>query len=498
MEFFKKYHKWLGIILTLFILLFSISGIVLNHRSEFSSFNTSRGWLPDDYHYDNWNNASIKASLKINADSILVYGNMGIWLTDSAFSTFSDFALGFPQGIDKRKIYKIYRTSKDDLLAATLFGLYRYENTTKRWVRNNFTDKAVVDISQKQDTILLLTRSHLYKTVDLLHFDKLILPAPQGYNNKVGLFKTLWTIHSGEIYGKAGVLFTDFIGLVFMFLSITGIIYWLAPKAVKKSLSKGKKFKRKMRFSRFSLKWHNKLGWILIPFLILSTVTGIFLRPPLLIPIANVEVGKIPYSELDTENAWFDKLRRMEYDSVNSRYIFATIDGLFIAESSLSDSLYGMKIQPPISVMGVNMFEQIGEYMFIVGSFEGLFVYNELTEEIFDYIEKKEHIPVINRGIPIGKNMVAGFTRDYVGGEVFFDFNRGAVSIGGDNPFPTMPEEIRNQPMSLWNLALEVHTMRIWKALIGIFYILLIPLSGLAILFILISGFIVWYKLHRD
>ena len=59
-----------------------------------------------------------------------------------------------------------------------------------------------------------------------------------------------------------------------------------------------------------------------------------------------------------------------------------------------------------------------------------------------------------------------------------------------------MPEIIASQPMSLWNVALKVHTARIYKFMFGSLYILFIPLAGLLILFILISGLIVWLKKH--
>jgi hypothetical protein len=39
-----------------------------------------------------------------------------------------------------------------------------------------------------------------------------------------------------------------------------------------------------------------------------------FLRPPLLITIANARVGKIPWSVLDTPNPWEDKLRAVIFD----------------------------------------------------------------------------------------------------------------------------------------------------------------------------------------
>ena len=59
-KFFRKNRNWLGIILTLFIILFTSSGIVLNHRKLFSSFNVNRNILPKEYRYTNWNNGAVK------------------------------------------------------------------------------------------------------------------------------------------------------------------------------------------------------------------------------------------------------------------------------------------------------------------------------------------------------------------------------------------------------------------------------------------------------
>ena len=95
-------------------------------------------------------------------------------------------------------------------------------------------EKNVVDIIQKQDTIFVLTRSFLLKTTDLENFDVIQLPPPENYDNKTGLFKTLWVIHSGEIYGKAGKLIVDFAGLVFAFLTITGLIVFINKIILKK------------------------------------------------------------------------------------------------------------------------------------------------------------------------------------------------------------------------------------------------------------------------
>ena len=103
-----------------------------------------------------------------------------------------------------------------------------------------------------------------------------------------------------------------------------------------------------------------------------------------------------------------------------------------------------------------------------------------------------------NRGRPIGEFLVSGFTRDFKNQEYYFDYDRGAVNINGFQRFATLPEKvIRDTPMSLWNVALEIHTGRIYQSIIGDFYVLIVPFTGLFVLFILISGFIVWLKIRK-
>lgn len=52
--------------------------------------------------------------------------------------------------------------------------------------------------------------------------------------------------------------------------------------------------------------------------------------------------------------------------------------------------------------------------------------------------------------------------------------------------------------MSLWNVSLEMHTGRIFEHLIGPFYILIVPLAGLCLIMVLVSGFFIWWKAHRN
>jgi hypothetical protein len=499
-DFFKKYHKWLGIIISLVLLLFAFSGIILNHRDLLSSYDLSRKYLPDEYKIRNWNNAAVKATEKISEDSILIYGNIGIWLTDSTYKNFKDFNKGIPIGIDNRKVCKILKTTNGELWAGTLFNLFRYDFNSSIWVKTEIPtpEKRVVDIIDFKDSLYFLTRSHLLVYKNGI-FKETTLPPPENYDNKIGLFKTLWVIHSGEIYGHTGKLIVDIVGLIFVFLIITGIIIFVNKYKIDSRFKKKKPFLKLKKINFWNLKWHNKIGWITIILLLITTVTGMFLRPPLLVIIADTRVKKIPGTELATPNPWFDQLRRILYDEKKHRFIIATYYGFYYSDDNFSSELKKFDIQPPASVMGVNVLKKTGNSEYLVGSFEGLFLWDPVKGKIYDYIKKEPYVKKKASGPPIGDFLITGYTYDYKKQEIAFDYNNGALNINRGVDFVKMPDNIEKAyKISLWNLALEIHTGRIYQPILSSFYILIVPLTGLMVLFILISGFVVWWKLHRQ
>jgi hypothetical protein len=237
-------------------------------------------------------------------------------------------------------------------------------------------------------------------------------------------------------------------------------------------------------------------------FLIINTFSGMHLRPPLLIAIANKKVGIIPGTHLDSPNPWFDKLRRVQWDKNLKQYIFSTSEGFYFAEESLSMTLQPAFSQPPVSVMGCNVLKPVRNKIYLVGSFSGMFLWNIETGEVSDFFTQQHYVEPEGMQSPIGANMVAGFVEGRESA-FWFDYNQGAKkmpSLEGieTQVFPEMPEEIRKaSPMSLWNVALELHTGRVFEHLIGPFYILIVPIAGICILMVLISGFLLWWKVYR-
>ena len=62
----RKYHKWVGIIITFFLIMFCLSGIILNHRQTFADINVSRALLPSHYSFEQWNNGLLRGTLCYN------------------------------------------------------------------------------------------------------------------------------------------------------------------------------------------------------------------------------------------------------------------------------------------------------------------------------------------------------------------------------------------------------------------------------------------------
>ena len=496
----RKYHKWPGIVITLFVILFSVSGIFMNHRGLISSADVNRNLLPENYNYKNWNIGAVKSVCQLSTDSALVYGNIGVWLSTDDFKTFQDWNTGFPSGIDNRKISKIVKTPEGKLFAGTYFGLFQFSEESKKWQKITLPveEERITDLILKKSELLVQTRSLLLKSADGKTFQEIAIPEPVGYKKEASFFKTLWLLHSGEIWGDIGKLVVDLFGLVILIISITGLMHFIFPKWLKNRRNKQKENSQLVAARNLNLKWHNKLGWIFIPFLIFVTITGMFLRPPLLIPIANSVVSPIPGTVLNSENPWYDKLRRVLYDEQKDIFVFSTNDGIFFADGELKEPLHRFRNEPPVSVMGCNVLEKFGQDTYLIGSFTGLFLWNPFSGDVWDYLSGNTFQAPQVAGPPVSKDMIDGWFRDNSGNEFYFDYNQGVLPIRNSLKFGEMsPEILDKSPISLWNLSLEVHTGRIFEPVLGMFYILYVPLAGICILVVLISGFFIWWIGYR-
>lgn len=276
----RKHHKWLGIALSLFLLMFCLSGIVLNHRGLVRDIDISRKWLPDRYEYAKWNGGLLRGTLPYTDEDgvyrVLVYGTSGIWRTD-AFASFSDFNRGLPDGADYRQIRAVTQTTDGNLYALSPFGLYRY-GIHAGWQAVTLpmdSEEILTDLTCKGNALVVLGRSHLYvSTSPNSPFRKVQLQAPSDYEGKVSLFRTVWMLHTGELFGLPGKLVMDSVAVVLVLLCVTGILYWLLPKYMRRRRNRGKSTDTTARWTRLSLLWHDKVGRTTLVLTLLVAVTG--------------------------------------------------------------------------------------------------------------------------------------------------------------------------------------------------------------------------------
>lgn len=488
--FWSKYHKWAGLVFCFFILMFCLSGIVLNHRAAFSGCDVSRWWLPTAYHYDNWNNGIVKGTFRLADGRLMVYGNAGVWQTDSCFAAFRPMNSGLASGIDNKKISNIVQTRDGSVWCAALYDVYKLNGASWQKVQLGCDAGRIADITARGDSLVVVSRSHIYTaSADKLRFTRHELKTPQGYEQRTTLFRTVWQLHSGELFGLVGRLVVDAIAVVIIVLCITGLVYTFVPKIMKRRTKAKKNVKALASTLRYSVKWHNKLGASLIVLTLLVAVTGMCLRPPLMIPLALTDVKPLPGSTLSSSNAFNDKLRALRYDDATGRWLLSTSAGFYALEDFGSVPVK-MNNAPAISPMGINVFERTDSAAWLVGSFSGMFRWNPSEGTLTDYFTGKA--PAGGRGMAAGGHTVSGYSHDLAVGDVVFEYGEGAKAVSPHaKPLPPMPEELRNQPMSLWNFALELHVGRCYSPFLGPVSVLFVFLSGLTLTLILVSGYIV-------
>ena len=556
----KKYHRWLGLVLSVFMLVFCVSGIILNHREAFSGCEVSRKWLPASYHVKNFNNGVVKGTVVKNQktasdsteqslaveknpsvhanssespDSVLVYGCAGVFLTDSRLSTWQDFNAGLPESIDERNVRHVVKAKDGSLWCAALRDVYRYDENSHRWKKVELpgNEERIMDVALAKDsmTVVALTRSRVFTIVPFVQYGEIvnigksssetyrveskIIPAPKKYEPKTTLFKLVWHLHSGEFFGLPGKLVVDAIALVLIVLSITGILLFILPYGIRrvKKLAAKARMKRLGKQFAWNMKWHNKIGYVTIVLTLWIAITGMCLRPPLMVPLV---LSKLPQAVGEDGNVWQDKLRAIRWDAVQGDWLVSTSEGFLRVDEDFSQAPKMLPDDecPKLSPMGVTVWESDGKGGWIVGSFRGIYRWNPVNHslnQILDYFTGKPSEETSM--IPISDNLVCGYSEDFLGGKLLvFDFAKGvedakgqAVALCNDEPKTSRNEESMSDlicetaPMSLWNVALELHVGRCYSPFLGPLSDLFVFLSGLLITLVLLSGYIISHRRRK-
>ncbi len=476
----RKHHKWFGIIAGFFLVMFCWSGIILNHRDIFSGCEVSRGLLPASYQFKDWNGGIVRGTMESSDGLIYIYGNSGIWSTDS-LNDYVEMNVGFPLGVDNRNIRSMAEVStsenKHDIFALSTNGLYRLK-ASKTWESVDISSdgERLSDMTYEQDTLVITGRSCIYTSVYPFNsFQKSTLPPSEEFDGKTTLFKTIWMMHSGEMFGTVGKIIMDLVAIILIVLYFTGVIYWLLLAKSKRMAKKGLASQNKalVPHIRRSYTWHELLGRKTIVVTLFVCLTGWCLRPPLMVIGVLTRVPAIPYTELADPNPWHDKLRALRYDSAMGDWLLSSSEG-FYSLKDLKAKPQKIVNAPPVSVMGVNVMRcDKAEDSWIIGSFSGLFIWNRMSGKSIDYFTGSE--PPAKSGIPIGEHDICGWMD-------------GPVEYTSGTSTQPMPDGFIRLPMSLWNFALEVHTGRIYTFMGILSTLLWVFMAGAAALWSIWTG----------
>lgn len=503
----KGIHKWLGLMLILFLVWMSASGILLNHPEWIAGLSVP-GWLvPPQYFPENWNRSAL-IDLTYAADSpdiLYVGGKYGLWRSTNGGKDFQPFEAHFEPSFYYKKTKDLYLDDGTHpfLLAATDGGLWLHDLKSESWqpLKLGTEREAVRRILTVKDRLLVFSESNAYMASGEypdFQFQKMEWSRLE-LDRRITLVDLFFNLHDGRIWGLPGKLLFDLAGVVIIFLSISAFYIWYFPNKMRyfKKRKKAIDVPRQSRFYRVFLKYHLRLGILLAGILFIIAGTGFFMRPPLLALIAEGSVPASAYPGLLPKNPWHEKVHNVLFDAVENKLIINCTDGTWVGPADFSAPFVQQELDVPIFVMGATVFEAYGQGGYLVGSFNGLFHWERSTARPFDLMRGEYARDWSN--VRPDDFMVTGYFRTPQGNEWITTHEQGLIPLPGQETDPNrflMPEALKHSwRMPLWNFMFELHNGRIFKDWIGGWYILLVPLGALFFLLIIISGVFDWFFL---
>lgn len=494
----RTIHKYLGLVLGLYLVAMGVSGLFLNHPEWIRSIDTPQAVVPAGYDYKNWNRMLIRGG-SITADGTwYLAGKAGVARSTDQGRSFSVLDEGFPASAYDRDTAALLILNEDSadhaLLAAARSGLYHKHGnapwaevllpgagSSPRMVALVKTDGRIVAFSEKAawqaDSATLN-----FTPVDLA-------VAEQDAAVKVPLFRVLHDIHNGTILGTPGKTLLDFSGIILVILGTSGLIIWFVPWRNRKMPTLRQP---PGAFFRWCWKYHLKLGiWIVLILMILAG-SGVFLRPPLLLATINHSLDSdSPLLQFSARSEGFGGKIQSAAAGSNDSIVIATENGLWRGSASLDGKFKRQQLPVPIHGMGVTVLEGMANNQLLIGSFSGLFIVEEFSGRVW-----RLRRPGLEETNPYQSNdLVSGVVMAGSQPYVRFDYHDGMLPMtAGQHPLPGMTTEIAAAaPMSMWHYLFELHNGRIFEPWLGPWYLLIIPLGGIILLLLCLSGAYDWW-----
>lgn len=462
MRTWRMYHKIVGLGISIFLMLFCVSGILLNHKSGISNINVDRSFLPSAYQYHNWNKGALRGTVDISQpgdSAVLFYGTTGIWQYKQSQKRFFDFNQGFPFGADSRNIRAVVVLPGGQLFAINDSHLYQQGlHSTWGHVMLPLENENLSDLTTRGDTLVVVGRSHLFLSVaPYTSFSTITITQPDGYKPSMSLFRLLWGLHSGKILGVVGRFLIDLVAFVLLFLMLSGWLHWLFPKYINGIKKEGNRKRMAVMTMKQNRRLHEFVGRKTIWITLFVAVSGWMLRPPMMIPLTLIKLPTIQGTSLYGDNAWDDKLRMLRYDADQNDWLLSTSDG-FYSLPNLHAVPKRIESVSMVSSMGVNVL-QMDEYEnWLIGSYSGMYIWNRYEDLVVDYFTGERVDP--KASLSASSRVVSGYIATPYSMRSVVEYEAGTECV-------EQPEILNTAPVSLRFLASEIHTGRIYSLFSG-------------------------------
>ncbi len=498
-------HKYVGLLLLLFLAWMSLSGVLMNHPHLISGFSVPAWLTPPQYRPENWNR-NMMTDLVFSRDRpeiAFAAGKTGVWITTDGGYHFEPYNDGLPESLFYRKTRDLFLWEADGLailFAATDGGLYMRTIDAGQWESVALGDKPdpVRKVLAYGDRLVVAAESAFYVSGLPPTRNSFVLThtGREEIEPRVTLVQLFFDLHYGKAWGLAGLLLFDFVGLTLFFLCVSAFYTWYFPWQAKRNrkswLLTNKTTKRAFKTM---FHYHLQLGiWIAAVLLIIGG-TGLFMRPPLLAVIADGSIPRTAYPGFLDDNPWKEKIRNVLHDPVDRSIIVQASDGLWIGRDSLDKPFRRHHLDVPIFVMGATVLEPAPDG-YLVGSFSGLFQWLRSNGASID-LETGQTVSGSMSMRPANL-MVTGYFETPAGESFVSTFEQGVVPIDGSETVGRFeqPAELGDSfRMPLWNYLFEIHNGRFFKDLVGTWHLLIIPLGSLLFILITLTGIYDWLYL---
>lgn len=504
-------HRYLGLLLLVYLVLEGATGILLNHPRWIASWSVPRWMVPPSYRIDDWNRGALRTMVFSATDPSLGFlaGTEGVWKTADGGRTFQPMTSGYPTSRADRRTNHVLLLENGGparLLAATRGGLFTCTLDDETWnpVALGPEAEEVRKVLLAGDRLIAVTASHVYASAAAkLRFQPVPLTRVAGSEGeaerKLTLTKLAFALHSGEIWGLPGRLLIDAVGLLLVFLSVSAMYMWYFPRAKRWFPRKRPGAARWQGAQRRAFQWlwryHIDIGLWTAAFLVLIAATALFMPPS---PLVSLSVrtavppqywpGPLP------EDPWHESIGNAAYDPSADEIVLEAWGALWRGPANLSGPFAKDAAAPPFGGMGTNVMEFTRDGSLVVGSFSGLYECRPGGGPVVDLKTGQARVPGRGRR-SAGGWKVTGYFETPSGERFAVTHDDGIVEIDGaqrNGRFSMPAATALGHRMPLWNFLFEVHNGRIVRDWTGSAYFLIPVLGALGLLALCVSGLYDW------